>query len=199
VRLHQWLLFEENEMSESDHLTDDLLLIRFQEGDEIAFETLYERHEDEIQSYARLHLLGSLAAQADDLCQQVWLEFCKDRQRFTPGTQVRALLYVIAQRRCRNIIRDAQGPRRDIRRNVPLDDSVSDETANPAVLEDRIDLRERLAKLPPNEAEALRLVRLEGHTAQSAADKLGITLDKMQWRIRQALRRLRGDLGPEAA
>ncbi len=179
-------------------LNDDLLLIRFQKGNKDAFETLYERYQDEIQRYARLHLLGPLAAQADDLCQQVWLEFCKDRQRFLPGSQVRALLYVIAQRRCRNIIRDAQGPRRDIRRNVPLDDGVCDETANPAVLDNRIDLRERLAKLPPKEAEALRLVRLEGHTAQSAADKLGITLDQVQWRIRQALRRLRGKLGPEA-
>ncbi len=186
-------------MSDSDHLTDDLLLIRFQEGDASAFETLYDRHRDEIQSYAQLHLLGPLAAQAEELCQQVWLEFCKDRKRFAPGTQVRALLYVIAQRRCRNIIRAARGPRRDIRRNVPLDDSVCDKRASPAVLEDRIELDERLAKLPPHEAEALRLVRIEGHTAQSAADKLGITLDKMQWRIRQALRRLRGDLGPEAA
>jgi RNA polymerase sigma-70 factor (ECF subfamily) len=186
-------------MSESDHITDDLLLTRFQDGDESAFDTLYDRHHDEIESYARSHLLGPLAAQAEELCQQVWLEFCKDRQRFTPGTQVRALLYVIAQRRCRNIIRAARGPKRDIRRNVPLYESVRDEATDPAVLEDRIDLHEHLAKLPPKEAEALRLVRLEGHTAQSAADKLGITLDKVQWRIRQALRRLRGDLGPEAA
>ena len=43
--------------------------------------------------------------------------------------------------------------------------------------------------------EALRLVRLEGHSAQSAADKLGLTLDTVQWRVRQALHHVRSDAG----
>jgi RNA polymerase sigma-70 factor (ECF subfamily) len=186
-------------MSTRPDETDDILMTRYREtGDEAAFETLLNRYRNEIHDFLRLHLEGPLSASVDDALQQVFLDFFRRSQQFTPRTQVRALLYKMAEIECRYVMRQAGRAKRDYRRNVPLNDGMCDRTANPATEENRIYVNELLARLPPKEAEALRLVRLEGHTAQSAADMLGLTLDTVQWRIRQALNRLRGDpdLGP---
>jgi len=176
--------------------SDDILMIRYQKGgDDAAFEALLNRYRNEIHDFLRLHLEGPLSACVDDVLQQVFLAFYLRREEFTPGTHVRALLYKMAEIECRYVIRQAGRAKRDYRRNVPLRDGMCDKTVNPAIEENRIYVNELLARLPPKEAEALRLVRLEGHSAQSAADKLGLTLDTVQWRVRQALHHLRSDAG----
>jgi len=52
------------------------------------------------------------------------------------------------------------------------------------------DVREYLSQLTPAEAEIIRLMDLEGHTAQSAADTLHVTLTTTQWRYKKAHKRL---------
>jgi len=182
-------------MSASD-LTDDLLMIRLQEDDEAAFDALFQRYQGDVHNFLQKRLVGALSGYVDDVAQRVWVEFYRRREQFTPGTHVRRLLYKIAEARRTDLLRWASKAKRDYRRNVPLGD-VPDEAANPAHQENQVYAHELLASLPPKEAEALLLARLEGHSAQSAADKLGLTLDTVQWRVREALRRLRGDPGPE--
>jgi len=176
--------------------TDDILMMRYREtGDEAAFEALVNRYRNEIHDFLRLHLEGPLSGCVDDALQQVFVDFFRRCPQFTPRTQVRALLYKMAEIECRYVVRQAGRAKRDYPRNVPLRDGMCDKTANPTTEENRIYVNELLAKLPPKEAEGLRLVRLEGHSCQSAADKLGLTLDTVQWRLRQALNHLRGDPG----
>jgi DNA-directed RNA polymerase specialized sigma24 family protein len=53
--------------------------------------------------------------------------------------------------------------------------------------------REFVAALPPNYQRVIILIYFEGHTAQQAADIIGVPKTTVDWRVREALRLMRAD------
>lgn len=88
----------------------------FQEGDEFAFVTLYNRYKGQVYVYCRKMLLDEELAQ--DALQETFLRVYENRARLLKTSAFRSWLFTIARNQCYNLMR------RD-RRTVPLEDEAS--------------------------------------------------------------------------
>ena len=79
---------------------DDRLLLSAQRGDRAAFETIIKRHQGAVYGYLRSRLLEP--ADAEDLCQEVFLRCYTAQARFDSPVMVRPWLIGIA----RNLLRE---------------------------------------------------------------------------------------------
>jgi RNA polymerase sigma-70 factor (ECF subfamily) len=77
--------------------SDEYLATRWRQGDARAYEAIVKRHLDPLHRF----LISRCAnpGDADDLCQEVFLEVCKKISNYTPGQSFTGWLYTIARRR----------------------------------------------------------------------------------------------------
>ena len=83
---------------------DQVLMRRFQEGDERAFELLVHKYQGLVLSLCRRYL-GSRYPGVEDVAQQVFLRVFKGRQTYKPRAKVKTWLYQIAVNTSLNEIR----------------------------------------------------------------------------------------------
>ncbi|MDJ0710258.1 MAG: RNA polymerase sigma factor [Woeseiaceae bacterium] len=77
------------------HAPDDsALMLRYQDGDVSAFETLYRRHKDPVYRY--LLRLGGQPDAAEDVFQEVWGKIIKARESYRPTAKFTTFLYRVA-------------------------------------------------------------------------------------------------------
>ena len=184
---------------------DDELLARYQQDDdEAAFAVIHDRHRDGLLAYARQRLDNALSADAEDIVQRTFLQFHVNRKRYAPKTGVLALLYKMVGDNCTEHLRSVGAQKRDYTRKRRLydpnnkdddgrdqDNVVPDPKADPAERERKSLVDELLATLTPKQAEAIRLVRIDGHTAESAAELLDLPPTTIRKRIKDGIDRLR--------
>lgn len=77
------------------HLGDKELMLKYKDGDHMAFNTLYFRHKDKVYSYLskRLHSKNEL----EDLFQKVFAKFHKSRQQYLEKYEVLPWIYTITK------------------------------------------------------------------------------------------------------
>lgn len=83
---------------------DQMLMQRFQAGDESAFEVLVHKYQALVLSLVRRYL-GSRYPGVDDVAQQVFVRVFKGRMTYQPRAKVKTWLYSIAVNACLNEIR----------------------------------------------------------------------------------------------
>ncbi len=189
-------------MSE-DALTSPLdleqhLMLRFQRGDEHAFEQLYGRIRDPVHRYA-WRMLGEAQA-AEEATQEILLRVYRARHRYRPTARFRTWLYRIATNYCLNE-RD-----RAWRRHESL---TSDGAELQAVGAVALDTRARtdamalqrafqaaLAQLPERQRAAVVLARWEGFTMKELAESLEISVGAAKVLLHRARARLEELLRP---
>jgi len=82
-------------------ITDDAkLLLAAQRGDKVAFASIVERHQGAVFGYLRARLFE--AADAEDICQEVFLRCYIGKAKFDPSAMVRPWLIGVA----RNVLRE---------------------------------------------------------------------------------------------
>lgn len=129
-------------------------------------------------------------AEAEDVVQEVFVQVWRQAERFDPARgSLNAWLCTIARTRALDRLR-----RRAARREEP-------EGSQPPAVEaprpeDALAVRAALESLPAPQREALALAYFEGLTHTEIAARLGEPLGTVKTRIRAALLRLRGALGP---
>ena len=84
--------------------TDQILMQRFQEGDESAFEVLLHKYQGLVMSLCRRYL-GSRAAGVEDVAQEVFVRIFKSRMTYEPRAKVKTWIYSITVNACLNEIR----------------------------------------------------------------------------------------------
>ena len=84
--------------------TDQLLMQRFQEGDESAFEILVHKYQGLVLSLCRRYL-GSRSPGVEDVGQEVFLRIFKGRMSYEPRAKVKTWIYSITVNACLNEIR----------------------------------------------------------------------------------------------
>ncbi len=96
---------------------DDKLLVKaFQEGDEFAFVSLYNRYREGVYSYcAKMLFDRELAA---DVMQETFIRVYENRQRLMKSESIRSWIFTIARNQCLNQIRKSK-------RMVPLTDEMT--------------------------------------------------------------------------
>ncbi len=166
------------------------------EGDEEAFRTLVERHQDRLVRLCQRLLQDR--EEALDAAQEVFLKAYRKAGKLQPKGELFTWLYRVATNHCLNRLR-----RRRIVRFLPMVDSQQDEgawlePADGAPTPDRqLEDRQRwqstavaIARLPENQRAVLVLAKFEGFSYRRIAEILEITEGAVESRLFRAMRNL---------
>jgi RNA polymerase sigma-70 factor, ECF subfamily len=165
--------------------SDEELMRAVGQGDERALGLLVERYATRIHAF--LARVTGDRDDADDLLQDTWMRVARGARGFDGARLVRPWIYGIATNLARDLHR-----RRGVRlRAVQRGDVGAPEAAPAFQPVERIDMRERLARLPERLREALVLRYFDGLDEAEMAEALGIPRGTVKSRLHGALRALR--------
>lgn len=170
--------------------TDGELLARYrQHSDGDAFAILHDRHYERLFAYAKRELRGR--ADAEDIVQETFAEFHEHHKQYPLQTCVRALLFKILIDRCGMYLRRVEAAKRDHRLTRPLLASDPDPKADASKQTCRIEANELLSTLTHKQEEAIRLTKLDGHTAEEAAELLDVPPTTVRKRVKDGMNTLK--------
>ena len=75
-------------------VSDESLMLQYQQGEQAAFETLYRRYKDTLYRYFLKHC--SNQQQSEELYQEVWIKLINSTARYKPKAKFRTYLFTIA-------------------------------------------------------------------------------------------------------
>lgn len=169
-------------------LTDEELMLRFCDGDQTAFDALYERHAGRVQGF--LARMVREPALAEDLLQTTFLSLIRSRDRYDRGMPVAPWLLTIAGNAARDALR-----RRKFREDAAaspevaeIETSVQPSVGDPGV---RRRINAALQELPVQQREAVVLHKVEGLSFEQIAQSLGITATAARIRAHRGYEKLR--------
>jgi RNA polymerase sigma-70 factor (ECF subfamily) len=168
--------------------SDDMLIRRIAEGDQLAMRTLFGRHRVPLYRWS-LRLVGDEAL-AEDLLSELFLDVWRQAASFEARSSVSTWLLAIARYK-------ALSARRR-RTDAELDDELASKLAHPAddperVLQkkDRAEvLRRSLTRLSPEHGEVIDLVYYHGKSVKEVAEIIGIAEATVKTRMFYARKKL---------
>jgi RNA polymerase sigma factor (sigma-70 family) len=170
-------------------VSDEVLVDRVRDGDELAFEVIYDRYHGDLLAFCR-HMLGS-REEAEDALQHVFVAAHRNLGDPERDILLRPWLYAVARNRCLSVLRAR-------RESVCLDDLPEPASAGLAVaaeVEHRQDLKDMLAdiaRLPDDQRAALLLAELGALSHDEIAEALDVRRDKVKALVFQARESLMG-------
>ena len=187
-------------------LPDEDLMLAYAQGDTLAFDVLYARHEAALYRFVRRLLGASLSAQADEVFQDAWMRIVAARTSFRPqGAAWRTWAFTIAHNAAMDRLRVSG-------REVPLEHEDGDgdplewlaaqlgRTA-PSTEDQAFwraagaQLLHCLDALPPAQRAAFLLHHEDGASVEDLAQRLSLPFETAKSRLRYALQKLRGCMG----
>jgi RNA polymerase sigma factor (sigma-70 family) len=168
-----------------EHEEDRRLAALAADGDEAAFEAIFERHHRGLLTFSR-HLLGS-QEEAEDALQHTFTAAYRRLVEDGPPDHLRAWLYASARNRCYSMLR--------ARRELPQDSLPEAAVWVPEEVEHRSDLRDLLSdleRLPDDQRSALVLAEIEDLGHAEVAEVLGCPPNKVRALVFQARTTLGG-------
>lgn len=180
-------------------------MLGYRDGDAGAFDLLYARHKGALYRY--LLRQCRIAAVAEELFQDVWMNLIRARDRYEPRAKFTTYLFSVAHNRLIDYYRrQAAGVpvSYDDDPDDPLLDSVA--ASVQAQPDTQADLRAQaqrllalIAELPEAQREAL-LLREEGAlSVEEIARATGVNVETAKSRLRYAVARLRRGMGADEA
>jgi len=159
--------------------SDEDLVGRLLDGDELALHELLRRYERPLSHFIYRHTGGR---DVDDLYQDTWLRVVQHAARFDRSRRFSTWLFQIAVNLCRD------WHRRPPPNPVQLPDSAGNDLLPAA--EARVDATRLLASLPEPQREVVLLRYYEDMTEQEVAQILGCPKGTVKSRLHNALARL---------
>jgi RNA polymerase sigma-70 factor (ECF subfamily) len=156
----------------TDTFSDDVLIERVANGDQLAMRTLYARHRVTIYRWL-LRLVGDQTS-AEDLLSDVFLDVWRKAASFEGRSSVSTWLLAIARHKALS----ARRRRTDMELDKELAPTVVDPADNPELVlqkKNREDLlRHCLAQLSPQHSEVIDLAYYHGKSIKEIAEIVGI-------------------------
>ncbi|HEX9942076.1 MAG TPA: sigma-70 family RNA polymerase sigma factor [Thermoanaerobaculia bacterium] len=175
-----------------EEIHDEVLLAETARGDLDAFHSFYERYAGRVLAYARR--LCRDAALAEDITQEVFTAVWTRAATFRPDRGgAPAWLYALTRNKLVDHWRRSGG-------NVELEalDGRRLPASAPESGELRLSLRQALARVPPEQREAIETAYFNGLTYEETAGRLALPVGTLKSRIRLGLRAMRAALEPTA-
>ena len=167
------------------------LLERARSGDQSAFATLVERHQNRAFALA-LRMVGS-REEAEEIVQDAFVRVWRALPRFRGESRFSTWLYQIVLRRCYDG-RRMLGVRRA--REAPLDEtfeaSATDTNGSVERLDAARDVEPLVASLPDAQRAAITLYYLEERSIEEVARTMGIPAGTVKTHLHRARASLRG-------
>jgi len=192
----------------ADTQSDKELIIQFQNGNQTAFETLYNRYCDRLYSFL-VYQIGNHTA--DDLFQDVMMNVQRHLLKFNPDGNFRAWLVKIAINKIRDHHRKTNRMKKIFR--VHTNDNPEREDVNelsdPEVTDpgdvalDFVNseiskiLNTAIQKLPEKQREVVNLHYLMDLSFREIAEVLNCSINTISARARYGLRNIKKILGPK--
>ncbi|MCI0444809.1 RNA polymerase sigma factor [bacterium] len=182
---------------------DEVLMLRYKEGDLEAFEILLERYQQPLFSFV-LRFCNDYH-QAEDLVQEVFLRLIKSAKTYEPKAKFSTYIYTFAHNICIDNFR--RGKKRkttslsqpiDAEQELTFEDTVKDERANPEKeyrqrsLEKA--LQEAVSELPEEQREVFLLREQMNLPFEEIARVVGCLPSTAKSRMRYALQSIRQKL-----
>ena len=171
-------------------LDDAALMLRYQDGDAAAFETLYRRHNDSLYRY--LLRLSLNPHTAEDLFQEAWGKIIKARANYRPTARFSTYLFRVAHN-C--FIDHVRRSKRLVDAGESLPEPVADPAAEPEQLAEQALVRRRmdqvLKTLPEEQRDAFLLHEEGGLSIDDIALVTGVNRETAKSRLRYAKGKLR--------
>jgi len=173
--------------------SDEVLMQRYQRGNEQAFQLLYQRHRSSLLRFVKR--LAPDAGEDEEIAQETWIAVIRGRERYLPQARFVTYLFSIARRRTMDRWR-----RRGRSPELEPDAQEPDCLAGPARYEPEsqannaallADLRVAVAALPLLQREAFLLRAEAGLGIDEIAAVTGANRETAKSRLRFALSRLR--------
>jgi RNA polymerase sigma-70 factor (ECF subfamily) len=156
----------------TDTFSDDVLIERVANGDQLAMRTLYARHRVTIYRWL-LRLVGDQTS-AEDLLSDVFLDVWRKAASFEGRSSVSTWLLAIARHKALS----SRRRRTDMELDKELAPTVADPADNPELVlqkKNREDLlRHCLAQLSPQHSEVIDLAYYHGKSIKEIAEIVGI-------------------------
>jgi len=169
---------------------DTALMLRYRDGDVVAFEMLYQRHNNALYRY--LVRLCHHRDTAEDIFQDVWGKIIKSRQNYRPTAKFSTFLYRVAHNCFIDHIR------RNKRHSQIVDvepDNQPDPGEQPEALVERSLAKRRLdaalRELPEEQRDVFLLHEEAGLNLDQIASVTGANRETAKSRLRYAVRKLR--------
>lgn len=190
------------EVAVQEIISDEEIWRAFQHGEDAAFTMLYGRYADRIYSYLKLLLFG-VPSIVDDLFQDVWIQFFRNRERFqiSEDGSVSGWLFRTAHNAAISELRK-KNPALSIE-DLNIDTDLIEGFVTPATQENfdrpsRDDVMQHVIrsveKLPILLREVFVLSEFNGLTLDCIAETLGITKQNAKVRLFRARRAMREEL-----
>jgi RNA polymerase sigma factor (sigma-70 family) len=175
-------------MTPFEDTTDQMLIRAVAQGDERAFDQLYERHGVAILTYLLRQLDNRQLA--EEILQDVLLAIWQAAPRFEGRSKVRTWMLSIARHHAINVRQ-----RKLATREIPLHDQTPDHDTGPLEKIERgmkhAKVREALQQLEPDLREILELTFYYELSGLELAEMLGIPLGTLKSRLHRAKSALR--------
>jgi RNA polymerase sigma-70 factor, ECF subfamily len=168
--------------------SDESLIERIADGDQLAMRTLYARHNVKVYRFV-LRLVGD-ACKAEDVVSEVFLDVWRQADRFEGRSQVSTWILAIARFKALTARRQ--------RRDAPLDhamaESIADCADDPEVCTQKKDesalLRTCIAQLSADHREVIDLVYYHGKSVEEAAEILDVPRNTVKTRMFYARKKI---------
>jgi RNA polymerase sigma-70 factor (ECF subfamily) len=187
---------------------DQVLMQRFQAGDESAFAVLVHKYQGLVLSLVRRYL-GSRFAGVEDVAQQVFIRVFRSKMTYQPKAKVKTWLYSITVNACLNEIRRLRAEKnRRVNSFTAVFGEPSGESG-PPVLEDArspkassdveetevaAQVRAAVDQLPEQQRLALVLTRFHGCSYEDVAESMDTTVAAVKSLLTRARENLRKHL-----
>jgi RNA polymerase sigma-70 factor (ECF subfamily) len=167
---------------------DERLIARLRQGDQLALQTLYARHNVKIYRFV-LRLLRDEAA-AEDVVSEVFIDLWRNPAAFEGRSEATTWLMAIARNKAWSLLRK--------RKEGPVDEetlsTIADESDDPEVVMQKKTkgeiLRSCLQRLSPEHREVIDLVYYHDKTIEDVAQIVGIPEGTVKTRMFHARKKL---------
>lgn len=173
---------------------NEILLIRaFKNGDQKAFEKLFERYHKKLYAYL-MRLLDS-KEDAEEIVQESFIKIWEKREEFIEGYSFDAFLFTIAKNTFLNFTREKVN-RRVFEDHFQIINEVASGKTDDYVIfkETREIIRLIIEGMPPRRREVFMMRKVEGLSRKEISEKLGISVITVDSQLLKANTYLKDEL-----
>ncbi len=189
----------ENQVRYENETSDEVLISRFQQGDNYAFDLLVKRYKDPLINFI-YRFLGS-QTDAEDVLQETFLRLYKNKHYYKEIAKFSTWIYTIAgnlaktelrKRRRRTFfsINQYGGEEKDY--DIPDDSNNPEQETNTQITDDII--QEAIERLSPKFKEVIILRDIQGFSYDEISEMIKVPLGTVKSRVNRARLKLQADL-----
>ncbi len=185
-----------NDNTLGHEVSDESLMLQYQQGEQAAFETLYRRYKDVLYRYFLKHC--SNQQQSEELYQEVWIKLINSTARYKPKAKFKTYLFTIAHNTLVDFYRKAKPAQTVEFEDAEITEDLTNDPTALAMPEDEFTLKQKanqfmqaLDNLPADQKEAAVLHFEQEMSVQEIAEITQVKTETAKSRLRYAKNKLK--------